>query len=496
MLAAQWGESMGELYNPYPILPKNIRQIGEKDSVVRLYVEDYVNTYLKRLYPKSGQGLRVGLLLGELREEEGMPYIFVDGAMEMPEVGKDGNQVEFTQSAWKKAYQMMEQSFPKRTVLGWFLCTSPGGMLSPLNYWKQHSQYFQSKYQLMYLNSSLEDEEALYMASEEGFYKLRGYCIYYERNQMMQDYMVTRKEARRVESASRDEVIQDFRQKMEGRRKEARRRSSLSGMLGAACGVLSVVVMAGGVVLYSNYGKMKEMETVIASIVPEGQSWLGIAGDIKDGKEGLDGWEAGEELQVERIAGGISPTQEIVIDPGLISQAAAGAGIRQAEEGEEAGLAPSQPEEEGHGQKEAADLPQASVPAQGADEAGEGSAQAAQKRGQARTASEGEEAAPAGAEAVLGADAGSALGEKPAHDSISDDSKDASGLDIADQEETQIPKDAVSYIVKEGETLYGICLKHYHSAAHMEEICKINKLEDQNHIIAGQELWLPSADEP
>ena len=41
---------MGDLYNPFPKLPKNVRQIGDPDQVVRLYVEDYVNTYLKRLY--------------------------------------------------------------------------------------------------------------------------------------------------------------------------------------------------------------------------------------------------------------------------------------------------------------------------------------------------------------------------------------------------------------------------------------------------------------
>ena len=50
---------MGELYNPFPKLPKNIRQIGDTDQVVRLYVEDYVNTYLKRLYPAGNQTLRV-----------------------------------------------------------------------------------------------------------------------------------------------------------------------------------------------------------------------------------------------------------------------------------------------------------------------------------------------------------------------------------------------------------------------------------------------------
>ena len=42
---------MGELYEPFPKLPKNIRQIGERDKVLKLYLEDYVNTYLKRLRP-------------------------------------------------------------------------------------------------------------------------------------------------------------------------------------------------------------------------------------------------------------------------------------------------------------------------------------------------------------------------------------------------------------------------------------------------------------
>ena len=62
---------MGELYNPYPKLPKNTRQIGERDQSVRLYLEDYVNTYLKRLFPKGGQDLRVGVLLGTSEEHDG-----------------------------------------------------------------------------------------------------------------------------------------------------------------------------------------------------------------------------------------------------------------------------------------------------------------------------------------------------------------------------------------------------------------------------------------
>ena len=304
-----WCEIMGELYNPYPKLPKNIRQVGERDQVVKLYIEDYVNTYLKRLYPAGGQDLRVGLLLGEIRTEEGIPFLFIDGALEMEQVTREGEKVEFTEEAWKKAYQVMEQMFPHRSVQGWFLCGAPGCALSPLDYWKQHGQYFSGKNQLMYLNSGLEGEEAIYTASEDGFYKLRGYSIYYERNQMMQDYMVSRKDARRVESGTRDMVIQDFRDRMEERKQSVGHARSAIGLLGGTCSVLAVLVLAGGLVMFGNYRKMKDMEAVIASVMPS---------DVKTGGlRSFAGQDEDGDLEVESVPGEVYPTlADIVIDQG------------------------------------------------------------------------------------------------------------------------------------------------------------------------------------
>ena len=270
---------MGELYELFPKLPKNIRQIGERDQVITLYVEDYVNTYLKQLRPAKGADLRVGLLLGNREIHEDVPYVFVDGALEMETVAKDGERAVFTEDAWQKAYQEVENRFPKRTVQGWFLCGNPGCSLNPLNYWQEHSHYFTGKNQLMYLNSGLEGEEAVYITSSDGFYKLRGYSIYYERNQMMQDYMISRKDISRVETGVNDRAIQDFRQKMEERRGEAIRRQSTVGTLSAVCTALAVTVLAGGVAMFNNYKKMHEMESVIASVLPEGR--------IKEAKAGV-----------------------------------------------------------------------------------------------------------------------------------------------------------------------------------------------------------------
>ena len=413
----QRGEIMGELYNPYPKLPKNIRQIGERDQVVKLYIEDYVNTYLKRLYPAGGQDLRVGLLLGEIRTEDGIPFLFIDGAMEMEQVTRDGEKVEFTEEAWKKAYQVMEQMFPHRSVQGWFLCGAPGCALSPLDYWKQHGQYFSGRNQLMYLNSGLEGDEAIYTASEDGFYKLRGYSIYYERNQMMQDYMVSRKDARRVESGTRDVVIQDFRDRMEERKQSVGHARSTIGLLGGTCSVLAVLVLAGGMIIFGNYRKMRDMESVIASAMPYSHTGRGNSG----------------ELEVESVPGEVYPTlADIVIDP--------------------AG---------GNGESGAADSSAAESEAQeSADAAGEADGSSAEKNGTFQ-----------GGNAGASADAADAA---PAAATV------------------QIPSDAVKYVVRNGETLYSICMERYHSMAQISQICAWNGLADENHISVGQELYLPA----
>lgn len=428
---------MGELYNPYPSLPKNIRQIGERDQAVKLYVEDYVNTYLKRLYPTGGQDLRVGLLVGECRIQDGIPFLFADGALEMENVAREGQKVEFTEEAWKRAYEVMEQMFPKRSILGWFLCGTQGSTLSPLNYWKQHGQYFAGKHQLMYLNSGLEGEEAVYMASEDGFYRLQGYCIYYERNQMMQDYMVSRKDARRVETGNRDTVIRDFRQKMEDKKTEAVRTRSAVGALGTACGVLAVLALAGGVVSFNNYQKMKAMETVIASAVPEG-TWQKWSNALTTG-----------EVEVEEVPGQVYPTQAgIVIETEGSAEAS----------GQNSVLA------NGMGGN-------ATAAGTGSGESFPENAGAAAETGAAAVQGAGTETGAAAAQGA-GTGAGTAALQEAAP--------------------VQIPADAVQYTVKKGETLYGICMERYRSMEPIGQICQWNGLADENRLSAGQELYLPA----
>ena len=458
---------MGELYEPFPKLPKNFRQIGERDQVLKLYLEDYVNTYLKRLQPAKGADLRVGLLLGSRETHEDIPFVFVDGALEMDSVTEEGGKVAFTEDAWKKAYQDVEQMFPKRTVQGWFLCAGPGCTLSPLTYWKQHSQYFTGKNQLMYLNCGLEGEEAVYITSSDGFYKLRGYSIYYERNQMMQDYMILRKDVPRAETGVDDKVIQNFKQKMDERRVEAGRHRSTVGVLSGLCSVLAVTVLAGGVAMFNNYQKMHQMESVIASVVPEGNIKDGLmAFTGKGGTENPSGkgWSAADEPDyvIEEASGKVYPTTAPSPENGDEKPS------RVTPET----LAPS-------------NSGQTAASGQGGSQTGETGQENGQTSG--KGASQTDSAQKKDDQTEPGNSQTAAQTKAPADDSTL---PPTGGRGESDDQTVSAASYKV-YTVADGETLYGICFKLYHNLQHIDEICRVNSLTDENNIFAGQKLLVP-----
>ena len=503
---------MGELYEPFPKLPKNIRQIGERDQVLKLYLEDYVNTYLRRLQPAKGADLRVGLLLGSRETHEDTPYVFVDGALEMDSVTEEGEKVVFSEDAWKKAYQDVEQMFPKRTVQGWFLCVGPGCTLSPLTYWKQHSQYFTGKNQLMYLNCGLEGEEAVYITSSDGFYKLRGYSVYYERNQMMQDYMILRKDVPRAEAEVDDKVIRDFKQRMDERKNEAGRHRSTVGVLSGICSVLAVTVLAGGVAMFNNYQKMHQMESVIASVMPEGSVKQGLLASAGKGSGKTEdssgkGWSPVDEPDyvIEEAAGKVYPTtapsaenhkeQSSQVTPETMPPAESSArheGEGQAGtagQGGQAGQAGQTGQSAGQ-----AGQPSSDKTSQDADKAsGQGNSQSeGQSKGQADQSSD-QSTAPSAAQ----------NSSSPTGEGMTKASKETepSSKEGATPPATGAREDASSqtvsavnysvYTVEEGETLYGICFKLYHDLKHIDEICRVNALTDENSIFAGQKLLVP-----
>ena len=237
-------------------LPKNIRQIGSPVGHTKVYIEDYVITFLNALAMDRNTFVRGAILFGEKKNISNDTVIFVRGAIEGQNLELDLDEAVFDDAVWREIYQQKDRFFPDLEVIGWAL--SRMGFSVRLNdkIKKTHFENFPGEGKVLYMVDHLEQEDAFYVYRGQDLVRQNGYYIYYERNPMMQDYLVERnqkiREAQSYENmleAKRDEkVIRQFREKISKTAKASNRRAMLRKVTSAAAAAMVLVV--GGTMYY------------------------------------------------------------------------------------------------------------------------------------------------------------------------------------------------------------------------------------------------------
>ena len=73
--------------------PKNVRQVGNVSDEPKIYVEDYVDTYLNQLRQKAIDSPVGAALIGEIMSVEGQNVVYISGALRMKELEVNGNDI-------------------------------------------------------------------------------------------------------------------------------------------------------------------------------------------------------------------------------------------------------------------------------------------------------------------------------------------------------------------------------------------------------------------
>lgn len=87
-------------------MPKNMRQIGEPGTGIRILVEDYAYTYLCQLARENLTGMSTVILLGKIREDQA---VCVQGAMEL-DMGQELEQW-FSGESWRAIFERIKTWF-------------------------------------------------------------------------------------------------------------------------------------------------------------------------------------------------------------------------------------------------------------------------------------------------------------------------------------------------------------------------------------------------
>ena len=240
-------------------MPKNIRQIGKTNAVKKIYVEDYVMSYIKQLANGEYSGYKIAVLLGQCIRLDNCRNIFISGAVEVKDIDSNG-EIAFSNEVWTNIYEDIKKYFVEAEIVGWFV-GGPGYLLEEEDkIQKIHIDNFAGQDKVLLTYDNMEKEENFFSYESGRLGKQEGYYIYYEKNEEMQNYMIEQRQEQSSEADYEDKVSKDIRTILEKKKEPEEDNKNLTRLMYAAGTLLAVIILVVGAAILSNYDQMKSMQ--------------------------------------------------------------------------------------------------------------------------------------------------------------------------------------------------------------------------------------------
>ncbi len=293
-------------------LPKNITQIGESDRRCKIYVEDYVISYMKQLNQMARDKDMAVALFGVRKEENDVSYLFLYGACKLNFLQREVRHL--SQAQQQEIERCRVKYFPEHSFLGYRLLN--GEMIEGIH------------------------------VCEQGICRyISGYAQFYEKNDSMLAYMLDVREEAPVEEVNQ-EKYEVARKKQEERRllhEESRYQKqvpvsasgSLHGMRVAVVAVFAFLCIVGLSTMNGN-GQL-DLQAMARQV-------LGDAGEqkIPDAQSDIEGMEATNQsmdtlIAEDKLAEAVlqenaAPAVEPVSAPGVAEMLGESEGTQPTEE--------------------------------------------------------------------------------------------------------------------------------------------------------------------
>lgn len=173
-------------------VPQTIKQMGGLDQEIRIYMEDYVYTYLYQYGQSKGQTEKVAALVGRYMEMEGEVVCIISGAIQGKGVVQRGGIEDFSDETWQHIYDQMDLYFPRTELLGWAHIQNGFGSFLMDKDEVFHLDCFKERWNIFYAMDVVERVDTFYVQGETAkiLRPAKGYFIYYDKNEAMQEYML------------------------------------------------------------------------------------------------------------------------------------------------------------------------------------------------------------------------------------------------------------------------------------------------------------------
>ncbi len=483
-------------------LPKNITQIGEADRTCKVYVEDYVVSYMKQLCRRTEEKGPAIALYGKYTKEQSLSYFFIYGACQVLSISREVRHLSQAQN--QEVERLRQHYFPEYEFLGYHIFS--GDMV-----------------------------EGMHIREQDTCRYIKGYACFYEKNDSMLAYMVENKPQEHEPEQFGQEKYDRARAKQEERRSQYEHKNQQTSNVVSDSDKLKKRAEKGAQdPAQAASMKMMRMSAVAVFAV---LCLVGVAAITREDGEGTLGeraqqlwaqlWDEppkpggpGQEGEAQEATAGIHDSGTLMAENSLADailqenqQASevsgqAVAGSPQEGEGGQTGAQPGASQEGGDGQSQTGASGQGESAGQtgtsGQEEtAGQtGTGGQGETAGQTGTGSQGETAGQTG----TGGQGETSGGEEipgQGQESLNPDLQapavrpggepeeiPTQGPSIADIEAQQKPYSA-SYVIQPGDTLTGISTRQYGNDSYVKAICDLNGIVNPDNIQIGQKILLP-----
>ena len=275
--------------------PKNVKQIGEPRNYKKIFLEDFVHTFLLQYKNEP----KIGVLLGKSERSGGKRYLYIKSALPLERVAEKQGKYFFSEKLWGEIYQNAEMYFPEQEILGWFLAT-PGFAVEKTSVIEEtHRTYFSGAEKVLFLAEPVEGESAFFGFDGNRFSRQPGYYIYYEKNEPMRDYLVNKNGAREKNSSSErtDVAMANFRKILKEKQEKNIRRKKLAVSYGTKVAV-AMVLFVGAVALKNKTDVIEDMKHQMST--------LSVPVDVVETAE--------EDVMVEELPGNVEEQECLPVE--------------------------------------------------------------------------------------------------------------------------------------------------------------------------------------
>lgn len=296
--------------------PKNVRQIGNVSDEPKIYVEDYVDTYLNQLRERAAEEPVGVMLTGEILIQEGQAVVYASGAIRMKEIEVNGTEIVIGEDTFKELEEERKQYFPSSDAIGWCLIENGHPMGQNRQIAKIHEKSFAKSDTIFIWKDAVDNEEVYYAYKYGELMQMGGHYIYYEKNPNMQNYMISTRKKIGVTPSEvvEDRAAKDFRSVVRERMEDKEQRQS-SRLVYVTSALLVVVVLAIGISTVNNFTKMEAVQSSLESLSQSASKTESQTGTVNEGEDGAveaNGTIGDGEAKDKEDSGGTVPETSTV----------------------------------------------------------------------------------------------------------------------------------------------------------------------------------------